>query len=760
MTQSWAARCVDNDASFTVIIDKPGCSKDVRVAGDNNTTRKYIQLHDKTQPLLEPQGARCDPSNLCPQLTQPEPLPQIITTRLHNISTRDGLNTLPSNPTKKQRRNYENTQYIGGMKNPTPQHTTCSNAFSDTLLNATRKSPLPRYVSTLLEGHKADPPDLSNSWADLDAAAHDQFQAPLDPHRQKLRPDVIELLTTIVNDPDTDIGKWTRHGAPMGINAPISTKGVFPPVDPNREVDVDEPYDISKGWSNYKSAEEDQDGVINDTIEKMVKRGWAVRHADMAEVRRLYGDNVPINRIGLVTKEKPDGTIKHRIIWDYRRSGVNSRSDMPERIVLPDLDDAAKDISDIYNLYGEEAVLFGTDIEDAFHNIDSDALERGNTLCLIEGIPYTFTSLVFGSKNAPLIWGRFSAWLARVCVTVIHHLKMQIFVDDPLFMAPRSKAPTVFAMAILLITWIGFPVAWKKTEGGSTLRWVGAMVHVDPSATLLRIPKDKATQMLEFTNDLSAKSRTSVDTLRRYAGKVSHHAQIIPNIRPFIDQVWAAIKSVDDKTPNASQRAATMIPTNRVRHSLRWLLLFYSTEWVIKDRRIPFSGSPSSHYRIHTDASPWGIGGVLTHEWHPIAYFHDKIHQADLRRFHASAGESKFMPVWEALAILVAIHLWHKVCTPDTTFELRVDSLGVVLAQDKRASRDPNLNAILRELALHEARVPGLTIRAAHTYGDANTWPDALSRLHEPGGSYAIPQAFWGATCVTPPARRSQFWSL
>ena len=117
----------------------------------------------------------------------------------------------------------------------------------------------------------------------------------------------------------------------------------------------------------------------------------------------------------------------------------------------------------------------------------------------------------------------------------MQHLKMQIFVDDPLFMAPRSKAPIAFAMAILLITWIGFPIAWKKTEGGSTLRWVGAMIHVDYTATLLRIPIDKATQMLEFTKDLSAKAKVSVDTLRRYAGKVSHHAQIIPNIRPFID---------------------------------------------------------------------------------------------------------------------------------------------------------------------------------------------------------------------------------
>eukprot|EP00969_Alexandrium_andersonii_P076251 3361781-Alexandrium_andersonii.AAC.1 len=68
----------------------------------------------------------------------------------------------------------------------------------------------------------------------------------------------------------------------------------------------------------------------------MVDNGWAVRCDDLASLRdHLGADGFPINRLALVSKPGPDNTVKHRIVWDLRRSLVNGLVRQGERIVLP-----------------------------------------------------------------------------------------------------------------------------------------------------------------------------------------------------------------------------------------------------------------------------------------------------------------------------------------------------------------------------------------------------------------------------------------
>ena len=104
-----------------------------------------------------------------------------------------------------------------------------------------------------------------------------------------------------------------------------------------------------------------------------------------------------------------------------------------------------------------------------------------------------------------------------------------------------------------------------------------------------------------------------------------------------------------------------------------------------------------------TDASPWGIGGVLFLEGTPCAYFADIIQDADLCRFHASRGDPGFNTTWEALAVLVAVRIWESLIPRDSTVELRSDNLPTVYACHSYAARADDLNAILREIALVHA---------------------------------------------------------
>eukprot|EP00969_Alexandrium_andersonii_P021729 951284-Alexandrium_andersonii.AAC.1 len=66
--------------------------------------------------------------------------------------------------------------------------------------------------------------------------------------------------------------------------------------------------------------------------------GWAEVFDSPGELAGALGTPwFPINRLALISKMKPGGTWKHRIIWDLRRSRVNSLVRQGERIVLPRL---------------------------------------------------------------------------------------------------------------------------------------------------------------------------------------------------------------------------------------------------------------------------------------------------------------------------------------------------------------------------------------------------------------------------------------
>ena len=68
----------------------------------------------------------------------------------------------------------------------------------------------------------------------------------------------------------------------------------------------------------------------------MVAKGWARKAASWDELLELaQSDQATLNRLALISKQKPDGSWKHRLIWDLLRSQVNSYIAQGERIVLP-----------------------------------------------------------------------------------------------------------------------------------------------------------------------------------------------------------------------------------------------------------------------------------------------------------------------------------------------------------------------------------------------------------------------------------------
>eukprot|EP00971_Amphidinium_carterae_P090010 1781915-Amphidinium_carterae.1 len=85
----------------------------------------------------------------------------------------------------------------------------------------------------------------------------------------------------------------------------------------------------------------------------MVDRGWAEEFASFGQLCRKHGGDAetsPLSKLGLISKQRNDGSWKHRLVWDLRRSGINEALQQGQRIVLPRVIDVVRDCRDLKHL--------------------------------------------------------------------------------------------------------------------------------------------------------------------------------------------------------------------------------------------------------------------------------------------------------------------------------------------------------------------------------------------------------------------------
>ena len=138
----------------------------------------------------------------------------------------------------------------------------------------------------------------------------------------------------MAGDPETSLKDWCQKGVPLGIEVEIPTNSIFPAI-----VDNDQPLDVpcaseivATGAANYTSIYDNwEDAKIE--LDRYVAAGYG-RVVPGQTVIEHYGDG-SISKMAIILKTKEDGSVKRRIIVDLRRSGANSRSKAPQRMVLP-----------------------------------------------------------------------------------------------------------------------------------------------------------------------------------------------------------------------------------------------------------------------------------------------------------------------------------------------------------------------------------------------------------------------------------------
>ena len=653
------------------------------------------------------------------------------------------------------RRERENEEAVGGMRSPAHslRHVPRAEDFAARVrpvleAHLTAHSDVLTFIESLLRGQPLmDPSELPSGLKGPALAelclklAQALGVSPCCPGR--LNSGLMDAFHRIGGDPDGDVSKWAGGGAPLGIVHHLKPSPIFPKVDelaPASYLDIERISASPEGWTNYRSAEDDLE-VCHDLLGRMVEKGWAVAVPTWGELTdQLGSDQIPINRLGLITKARPDGSLKHRIVWDLRRSLVNSLVRQGERIILPRLSDVVDDAHALAaeNPPGSLRVL-GTDIEDAFHQVPILPDEYAFTVAYVGGVFYYFRVLIFGAASAPTVWGRFGSWLGRAVSAISNPtlLRLQVYVDDPLFTVggPWLSAIWQLGSALLFSVSAGYPLAWAKTLGGHSLQWIGAVIRLDDDSVVIAIPQDRVKALVDVLRLVLSLRIIGKKRLRSIVGKLNFVAGLVVRLRAFLRPAWAVLAQ-----PPAATVPDGCVTTRGLRASFGWLLAFFLGVHGPLEMGHPYcTGTSPLVYTIVTDACPWGMGGVLYQEGRPVSYWADFLRDADLTRYSASRGDPAHNTLWEALAALISFRLWSSRFTHFTPVAFRSDNTGVLTALSKRSAPAESLNSIMQEWALDEAQATYPIRYLQHIPGVSNVVADALSRLWAPDPSELPP---------------------
>ena len=103
-------------------------------------------------------------------------------------------------------------------------------------------------------------------------------------------------------------------------------------------------YMVEKGNRPSIGTTYSEDNAVSGLVlEGYYTKGYAARYGSMFEAEKKHG-GILVSPLGNLTNNKPDGTLKHRIMVDLRRRGANLLAALFERIVLPRPSDHGRDL--------------------------------------------------------------------------------------------------------------------------------------------------------------------------------------------------------------------------------------------------------------------------------------------------------------------------------------------------------------------------------------------------------------------------------
>ena len=485
-----------------------------------------------------------------------------------------------------------------------------------------------------------------------------------EPHEHGLWGSLLEKLVLLSEDPDSEAASWPRKGTPVGIVNEIPEGGIFPKLDEDltwQEGDrLDSLAELDGALSNYKSYEEELEAA-DALFQKEVDKGFVYWSMDRTELEKKFGALVP-SAIGYISKVKLDGTVKGRLVHDLRRSQVNEHITLKERLVLPRLKDALEDTLQLLETKtpNERVLYMSLDFSDAFKHLAVRENEYRYLSGRALGGFFVYKTVLFGIKTGPLVWGRMAALIARSTQSLFHisRCRLQIFVDDPLIVARGTVEQLNSIFNVILLWWLtlGLKVAWTKGAVGTDAEWIGAKLTVDDQAGFVRVSvtSSKVDEWRVLLQRLNTQPTVGRKALQQFTGKMSWAAGFIPQLKPFVRMLYAAMATSPAKLQGQGQ-----IYYRQIEPALKWIHKFL---WSCGSEGL--ERTICAHSRHHcrldflVDASPWGGGAVRLRADKPVEVFTLHWTEMDEKKTGAMIGSPGSQALWEAYMMLRCLWAW------------------------------------------------------------------------------------------------------
>ncbi len=557
------------------------------------------------------------------------------------------------------------------------------------------------------------------------------------------RPQVIglRLLQALMREAaDPDAAGLDRFGpgVRLGVGSRLPrTPAVYAK---KRRWKLQEQYD-PEGWQhpstestwrdNYRSAELQAD-EIDRQLRDHAARGMALRLTPEEASRRFPG--LKVSSLGAVIKPDPAGgpPLKVRIVLDATH-GVRVNDSIRVRD-----QDRGPTASDIKRLQREQALEgpargLAVDIRDAHRIPQIDPRDWAHQACRARPADdiTIYCCGVFGIASISYWWSRLGGALVR---TLLHaatpdmRLWIMLLADDLKITSTSDNPERVILWALWVILILGFPISWEKSQGGSTLCWVGYELLLREHA--LGLSEARAAWCVSWLRRLQRDGVARMGDFRAGLGRLAFACGALEYERPFLAPLYsfASLHKRDGTRP---------LPLYVL------VVLEFLAERIAARRHYPSAIRRCNYHsapRVDAKAegSTIGLGG-----WLPTAgangeiqtsaspWFAFELSQSDAPWAYARNGQPfRAIASLEALAVLTALiafgdyfprHADGTIIIPGIT-----DNRGNRYAVTRLQSSRYPLCAVVMEIAT-QLELRGARLELSWAPRELNTEADALS---------------------------------
>ena len=438
-------------------------------------------------------------------------------------------------------------------------------------------------------------------------------------------------------------------------------------------------------------------------------RRYIEKEKDRGAVMGPFGRVPFTNKVGIapLSTRPKKGTDDRRVILDLSFPIGHSVNDgilkdnylgFPAKLTFPKVDDFAFRIDEL----GKGCMMFKVDLSRYFRQLPLDPGDYSLIGYVIHGEIYFDKVLPMGMRSAPYIAQRVTNAIAYI------HRKLQFFilnyVDDFVGAEVKEMIWQAYQALISLLEELRAETSADKVVPPTTrLEFLG--ITFDSNNMTMEISDTKMAEIAKEIQGWLLKSTAMRKEVESLIGKLQFLAKCIKAGRIFLSRLIQWIRGMD-------RRAHYHIP-HEARKDIAWWgrcaaqFNGVSLLWLHKN--------PETDMVIATDACLVGYGGTMAGQ-----YFRGRFPEPLCNRNIAYL---------EILAVMVALKVWSTELT-GLYFWIHVDNEAVASVLNTGASRDVELQDVLREIALLAARHQ-FVIKARHISGVSNRVPDWLSRWHE-----------------------------